>query len=73
MTKAQEIAYDLREQIQSGALAGGEALPSESKMMSQYGYSRETVRAGVRLLIEEGLVVTGQGQGKYVREDYPPV
>ncbi|TFV32730.1 GntR family transcriptional regulator [Streptomyces sp. T1317-0309] len=33
-------------------------------MMSQYGYSRETIRAGVRLLIEEGLVVTGQGQGK---------
>ncbi|MGJ5898458.1 GntR family transcriptional regulator [Streptomyces niveiscabiei] len=73
MTKSQEVAYDLREQILSGELGGGEALPSESKMMSQYGYSRETIRAGVRLLIEEGLVVTGQGQGKYVREDYPPV
>ncbi|MGW5332442.1 GntR family transcriptional regulator [Streptomyces bauhiniae] len=73
MTKAQEIAYDLREQIQSGRLTPGEALPSEARMMSQYGYSRETVRAGVRMLIEEGLVVTGQGQGKYVREDYPPV
>ncbi|MFE7466398.1 GntR family transcriptional regulator [Streptomyces sp. NPDC057499] len=73
MTKAQEIAYDLREQISSGALAGGAALPSESKMMSEYGYSRETIRAGVRLLIDEGLVVAGQGQGKYVREDYPPV
>lgn len=73
MTKSQEIAFDLREQILSGALAGGEALPSESKMMSRYGYSRETVRAGVRLLVDEGLVVTGQGQGKYVREDYPPV
>lgn len=73
MTKAQEIAYDLRERILSGALGGGEALPSESKMMSEYGYSRETIRAGVRVLIDEGLVVTGQGQGKYVREDYPPV
>ncbi len=73
MTKSQEIAYDLREQILSGALAGGDALPSETQMMSQYGYSRETVRAGVRQLVEEGLVVTGQGQGKYVREDYPPV
>ncbi|MFE5137862.1 GntR family transcriptional regulator [Streptomyces fagopyri] len=73
MTKSQEIAFDLREQILSGALAGGEALPSESRMMSEYGYSRETVRAGVRLLVDEGLVVTGQGQGKYVREGYPPV
>ncbi|MEU4110414.1 GntR family transcriptional regulator [Streptomyces sp. NPDC027717] len=73
MTKSQEIAHDLREQILSGTLSGGEALPSESKMMSQYGYSRETIRAGVRLLIDEGLVVTGQGQGKYVREDYPRV
>ncbi|PJM93582.1 GntR family transcriptional regulator [Streptomyces sp. CB01373] len=73
MTKAQEIAHDLREQILSGGLAGGAALPSESRMMSEYGYSRETIRAGVRLLVEEGLVVTGQGQGKYVREHYPPV
>ncbi|MFE2421682.1 GntR family transcriptional regulator [Streptomyces hokutonensis] len=73
MTKAQEIAFDLRERILSGDLKGGEALPSEAQMMSQYGYSRETIRAGVRTLIEEGLVVTGQGQGKYVREDYPPV
>lgn len=73
LTKAQEIAANLREQIESGRLTGGEALPSESKLMGQYGYSRETVRAGVRALVEEGLVVTGQGQGKYVREDYPPV
>ncbi|MER5889913.1 GntR family transcriptional regulator [Streptomyces sp. NPDC001941] len=73
MTKAQEIAYDLREQIGSGALPGGAALPSESKMMAQYGYSRETIRSGVRLLVEEGLVVTGHGTGKFVREDYPPV
>ena len=41
--------------------------------MGHYGYSRETVRAGVRVLVDEGLVVMGQGQGKYVREDYPPV
>ncbi|WP_055499047.1 GntR family transcriptional regulator [Streptomyces albus] len=73
MTKAQEIASDLREKIEAGRLKGGEALPSESKLMSEYGYSRETVRAGVRTLVEEGLVVTGQGQGKYVREDFPPV
>ncbi|MGI5048232.1 GntR family transcriptional regulator, partial [Streptomyces sp. JAC25] len=73
MTKAQEIAADLRRQIESGDLAAGAVLPSESKLMSQYNYSRETVRAGVRALVEEGLVVTGWGQGKYVREAYPPV
>ncbi|MFJ8298673.1 GntR family transcriptional regulator [Streptomyces sp. NPDC094447] len=73
MTKAQEIAADLRDQIARGALTPGNPLPSESKMMAEYGYSRETIRAGVRMLVDEGLVVTGQGQGKYVREDYPPV
>ncbi|MFJ9430089.1 GntR family transcriptional regulator [Streptomyces sp. NPDC101490] len=73
LTKAQEIAADLRDRIESGDLSPGDPLPSESKMMAQYGYSRETVRAGVRVLVDEGLVVTGQGQGKYVREDYPPV
>ncbi|MEU7512180.1 GntR family transcriptional regulator [Streptomyces sp. NPDC042898] len=73
MTKTQEIAADLRDQILRGALTPGDPLPSESKMMAEYGYSRETIRAGVRVLVDEGLVVTGQGQGKYVREDYPPV
>ncbi|MCX5227454.1 GntR family transcriptional regulator [Streptomyces sp. NBC_00233] len=73
MTKTQEIAADLRDQITRGALTPGDPLPSESKMMAEYGYSRETIRAGVRVLVDEGLVVTGQGQGKYVREDYPPV
>ncbi|MFE0651813.1 GntR family transcriptional regulator [Streptomyces sp. NPDC059534] len=73
MTKAQEIAADLRDQIARGTLTPGDPLPSESKMMAEYGYSRETIRAGVRVLVDEGLVVTGQGQGKYVREDYPPV
>lgn len=46
MTKAQEIAADLRRQIENRELAPGAVLPSESKLMSQYGYSRETVRAG---------------------------
>lgn len=73
MTKAQEIATDLRTRIQSGDLPPGGVLPSEAQLMREYGYSRETVRAGVRVLVEEGLVVTGWGQGKYVREEYPPV
>ncbi|MEV8587720.1 GntR family transcriptional regulator [Streptomyces sp. NPDC051180] len=73
MTKAQEIAADLRDRIVRGVLTPGDPLPSESKMMAEYGYSRETIRAGVRVLVDEGLIVTGQGQGKYVREDYPPV
>ncbi|MEU1784476.1 GntR family transcriptional regulator [Streptomyces sparsogenes] len=73
MTKAQEIATDLRTRIQSGELPPGAVLPSEAQLMREYGYSRETVRAGVRVLVEEGLVVTGWGQGKYVREEYPPV
>ncbi len=73
MTKAQEIAADLREQIESGDLEGGAALPSEAEMMRAYGYSRETIRAGVRMLVDEGLVVTGQGQGKYVRQDFERV
>lgn len=73
LTKNQQIAADLRTEIESGALAPGEAIPSEAQLMERYGFSRETVRAGVRTLVEEGLVTTGWGQGKYVREAYPPV
>ncbi|MCZ4123554.1 GntR family transcriptional regulator [Streptomyces sp. H39-S7] len=73
MTKQQQVAADLRAQIESGDLAPGAELPSEAALMASYKFSRETVRAGVRTLIEEGLVIASQGSGKFVREAYPPV
>lgn len=61
-----QLADLLREAIDSGALAEGRPLPSESALMGEHGVSRDTVRKAVRLLRDEGLVVTVQGKGSYV-------
>lgn len=67
-----EVAADLRDRIMSGELGPGYALPSEVAMHQQYGISRPTVRRVVGQLRAEGLVVTIQGSGSFVRERRRP-
>lgn len=64
----QQVAADLRERIRSGELVPGQALPSETAMHQQYGISRPTIRRVVGALRAEGLVVTIQGSGTFVRQ-----
>lgn len=61
-----QLADLLRDAISSGALAEGKPLPSESTLMGEHDVSRDTVRKAVRLLRDEGLVITVQGKGSYV-------
>jgi GntR family transcriptional regulator len=63
-----EVAADIRDQIASGALEPGDAIPSETAMHQVYGISRPTIRRVVGQLRAEGLVVTIQGTGTYVRK-----
>ena len=63
----QVIAAELREQITSGALMAGVALPSESTLRQQYKASRNTVRQALAELERERLVVTKHGKGRFVR------
>ncbi|WP_017627820.1 GntR family transcriptional regulator [Nocardiopsis chromatogenes] len=62
------IAADLREQITSGALAPGDALPSEAAIVREYGVSRGTARQALSDLEGTGLVVAIHGKGRFVRE-----
>jgi len=61
------IVADLRAQIAAGRLASGERLPSEHELAETYSTSRPTVRRAVAVLKGEGLVVTEQGRGAFVR------
>jgi GntR family transcriptional regulator len=61
------IAADLRASILAGELAPGERLPSEWALADQYQTSRPTVRRAVAVLKSEGLVVSEQGRGLFVR------
>jgi GntR family transcriptional regulator len=70
-TKIREVADDLRARILSGELAPGDLVPSEPELMQQYGYSRDTVRKAVAILLNEGLITNGQGRPRRVRKHAP--
>ncbi len=55
------LADALRRAIRDGALAPGEAVPSESELTAAYGVSRGTVRQALAALRAEGLIVGGRG------------
>lgn len=67
-SRYEEIARDLREQITSGVLAPGTALPMMREMATRYGVSDITVRKAMGMLQREGLVESRRRAGLYVRE-----
>ncbi len=67
MVKYQEIANNLRSQIQAGVYKSGEQLALEREMCEQYGVSRITIKKAVDQLVKEGLVVKRRGSGTFVK------
>jgi GntR family transcriptional regulator len=68
-----QIAEDLRQKIESGALAPGAQLPTELELREQYNNaSRNTVRDAVKWLMGRSLVETRPGQGTFVIEKIDP-
>jgi GntR family transcriptional regulator len=68
----QQIAEDLRAQIESGTLAPGAQLPTELELRDRYDSSRNTIRDAVKRLISQGLVETRPGQGTFVTRRIDP-
>jgi len=58
---AELIAADLRRQIVRGDLRSGITLPSEVRLMQQYGVSRPTLREAFRILETETLISVRRG------------
>lgn len=52
--------------ILSGRRKPGDMLPPESELMEQHGLSRTTVRQGLDLLVNEGLITRQRGRGSFV-------
>lgn len=65
---ADVLADSLREQILHGNLLEGSELPTERDLSEQAGVSRVTVREALRILDNEGLIVTrlGRNGGSFV-------
>src|SRR5918992_5003755 len=62
------IADDIRAKIESGELAPGQQLPTYDELANTFLCSLAVVRKAVDLLKQQGLVITAQGKGTYVRE-----
>lgn len=62
------IADDLRAQMEIGALAPGQQLPTIPELAAQYLCSQQSARQALDLLRQQGLVITQQGKGSFVRE-----
>jgi GntR family transcriptional regulator len=67
-----QVADALREQITSQELSPGTKLPSEKELMERWGVSSRTIRVALDQLRAEGLVVSRQGSGVFVRKQDVP-
>ncbi|MFI1731725.1 GntR family transcriptional regulator [Streptomyces acidicola] len=66
-----QVARVIRERIKSGELRPKDPIPSESKMVAEYGIARDTARQAVALLRSEGWVITLPQRGSFVAEQQP--
>lgn len=58
--KYQRIAAALRRELDRAAYAPGGRLPSERTLAARYQVNRQTIRAALQQLRQDGLVVTGR-------------
>jgi GntR family transcriptional regulator len=58
----------LHDEIARGAIAAGDALPTEQTLCDQFGVSRITVRRALADLAEQGYIERRQGVGSFVRQ-----
>jgi len=68
------IANALRGDLAEGRYSPGDKLPTEAALADRFGINRHTVRHGISVLVEEGLVRTRRGAGAFVAAtptDYP--
>lgn len=63
-----QIADIVADRIAKGELRPHRPIPSEARLVGEFGVARETVRRSVALLRERGLVYTVPHRGTYVAE-----
>lgn len=63
----QQIAARIRDKISSGEYEPDSKIPSERELGEKYDVSRVTIREAMRVLEADGLIITRQGAGSFVR------
>ncbi|MEY8827115.1 GntR family transcriptional regulator [Sedimentitalea sp. XS_ASV28] len=65
-SKAERVARILEGEIRSGTLSDGAVLSSEHSLVQRFAVSRSTVRKGLGILLDKGLIETRVGIGSFV-------
>ncbi|GAA3134490.1 GntR family transcriptional regulator [Streptosporangium carneum] len=65
--KYAQLVQALQRRIESGDYPPGSMLPSENQLINEFGVSRPTVVAALRVLREQGWIESQQGKGRFVR------
>ena len=60
----------IKEQILGGELKAGDKLPPERELAQQLDVSRNSVREGLRILENMGVITSQQGSGNYISNDF---
>ena len=63
---SERLAAEIRRNIESAQWPSGDQIPSVTDLATTHGVSRATVAKAVRVLVDEGLLVTRQGWGTFV-------
>lgn len=71
LSPSKQIANRLRAEIETGERAPGSKLPSEREISESFGVAPQTAREAIKLLKNEGLVVSQVGKGVFVRATPP--
>ena len=61
-----QVADAIEARIKAGELLPNRPVPSENRLVQEYGIARGTARKALELLRERGLVVTVPGRGTFV-------
>lgn len=64
----QQVANALRASIRTRRFEPGEQLPSLNELSKAYGVSLMTVQKALGILRDEGLIISRQGKGSFVRQ-----
>jgi GntR family transcriptional regulator len=67
--RLRQIADELRREINNGSRGPGSLLPSEPELARDRGVSRQTARAALQLLEQEGLAIVRPRRGRIVRSN----
>jgi GntR family transcriptional regulator len=62
-----QVAELLRARITAGEIEPGRPLPSIRHLVQEFGVADGTVQKAIKVLRDEGLVVSVRGKGSYVR------